>query len=122
MPAQETDFFGGVEGSKKVSDMVSADTKILSDGTVEGTLYNVDGFTAFNAGDPSEQSGHFFPLTLTGATGSKMTLKKNGRDSKTDIAYDKDLIFRVENNQTTFEVVVDENSVISLNFEKATLL
>lgn len=121
MPAQDTDFFGGIEGSKKVSDMISADTKILSDGTVTGTLYNVTGFTAFNQSDPDEQNGHFFPFTLTGAAGSKMTLKKNGADSKKDIAYDKDLIFRVDNNQTTFEVLVDDKPVIALNFEKATL-
>lgn len=108
------------EGAKKVSEMISPDTKILDDGSVEGTLYKVDGFKAFNTNNAAEQSGHFFPFTLSGEPGSKMTFKKNGVESKKDIDYDKDIVFRVEDKQTKFEVTVDGNSVIRLNFEKAT--
>ncbi len=109
------------EGSKKVSEMISPDTKILEDGSVEGTLYKVDGFKAFNTSNVAEQSGHFFPFTLSEEPGSKMTFKKNGSESKKDIDYDKDIVFRIDDNQTKFEVLVDGNSVIKLNFEKATL-
>lgn len=101
--------------------MISAETKILTDGTVEGTLHNVTGFTAFNASDPNEQSGHFFPLTLKGDAGAKMTLKNSGGKEKKDIGYDKDIIFRVQDKQTICEVLVDGNSVIKLNFAKANL-
>lgn len=121
VPEQTKSYFGGGEGDKKVSDMISPDTKILEDGSIEGTLYNVEGFKAFNTSNAAEQSGHYFPFTLTGEPGTKMTFKKNGVDRKTDISYDKDIIFRIDDNQTKFEVLVDGNSVIKLNFEKATL-
>ena len=101
--------------------MISADTKILEDGTVTGTLYNVTGFKKFNTANNAEQSGHFFPFTLSGEAGQQMTFKKNGADNKTNISYDKDIIFRIESNDTTWEVLVDGNSVITLNFKKATL-
>ena len=103
-------------GDKKVSELISADTKIMANGDVYGTLYNVEGFTDFNKGNPEEQSGHFFPFTLTGAGGSKMTFKKNGLETKTDIEYDKDIIFRINDKNTTFEVLVDGISAIKLNF------
>ncbi len=101
--------------------MISPDTKILNDGSVVGTLYNIEGFKAFNTANTTEQSGHFFPFTLKNMTGDKMTIKKNGVDTKKDISFDKDFIFRVENNKTTFEVIVDEKPAIALNFTKATL-
>lgn len=111
-------MFGGGEGDKKVSDLISADTKILEDGTVQGTLYNVTGFTRFSS-DVTKQSGHFFPFTLN-TTGSKMTFMRNGTESKKDIPFDKDIIFRVDDCRN-WEVLVDGSSVIKLDLTKATL-
>lgn len=97
--------------------MISADTKILEDGTVSGTLHNVTGFTKFSK---SEADGHFFPFTLTGDAGSKMELKKDGAEDKVkDRAYDKDIVLKVEQSQK-WEVKVDGDTKINLDFSKAT--
>ena len=47
-----------------------------------------------------------------------MTFKKNGEDSKTEIQWEENNVFRVEKNDR-FEVLVDGESVVTLNFEKA---
>ncbi len=96
--------------------MISEDTKILADGTVSGTLHEVTGFTKFST---SEADGHFFPFTLTGVAGSKMELKKDGAEDKVkDRAYDKDIVLKVEQSQK-WEVKVDGESKITLDFSKA---
>lgn len=82
-----------------------------------GTLHNIDGFTKFSS-SPSEQSGHFFPLTLT-KTGTNITVKKDGTEKKT-IEYDPDWVLRVDGKSTTFEFIIDSEPVITLNFTKAT--
>ena len=86
-------------------------------GNVSGTIKKVEGFTDFSS-EPSEQSGHYFPFTLT-TTGSKMTFKKNGSETKKDIVFDKDVIFRTEKTDT-WEVLVDGKSAVKLNFANAT--
>ena len=48
-----------------------------------------------------------------------MTFKKNGSPTKQDIAFDPDIIFRVTKNDT-FEVLIDEQSIVTFNFTKAT--
>ena len=48
-----------------------------------------------------------------------MTFKKNGSPTKQDIPFDADIIFRVTKDDT-FEVLVDENSVVTFNFKDAT--
>lgn len=95
---------------------------MLEDGSVTGTLKYVTGFTQFSTAVPSEQEGNFFPFTL-GTTGSKMTLKTNGvaKPRTTDMAFDKDIIFRVTDNSTTFTVEVDGAEVVTLNFANAKL-
>lgn len=102
--------------------MISGDTTIKSDGSVIGTLKYVSSFPEFNTNDESEQRGNFFPITLS-QTGSKMTLKKNGvaKDGKTNMNFDKDIIFRVGSKSDKFSVEVDGHEVITLNFEGATL-
>lgn len=89
---QENEPLSG-EGAKKVSDMISPDTKILDDGSVEGTLYKVTDFRAFSS-NADEQSGYFFPFALSDEGGSNMTIKKNGADVRKDIAYDKNIVLR----------------------------
>ena len=97
--------------------MVGDDLKVLKDGTVEGTFHHVDDFTDFSS-EVDEQSGYYFPFKLSG-TGTKMTFKKNEVETKKDIPFDPDIIFRVEASDT-FEVIVDGKSVVELNFAKAT--
>lgn len=64
-----------------------------------------------------EQSGYYFPFHLT-KTGTNMTFKKNGETTKDKIAFDPDIVFRVSKDDT-FEVIVDEESVVTFNFAGA---
>lgn len=119
IPAQGTDLLG-----KKVSDMISPETYVATNGAVMGTLKYVTGYTQFNASKPAEQEGYFFPLTLADGIGtkgtSKMTLMKNGIASpdETDMAYDPELLFRVAQGDK-FSVFVDDEEVITLTFAGA---
>ena len=53
-----------------------------------------------------------------------MTLKRNGVTvkDKENIQFDRDIIFRVENNAQTNTIIVDGQTVITLNFKQADLL
>lgn len=82
-----------------------------------GTLKHVTGCTGFNSEVPSEQEGYFFPFKLT-KTGTNMTFKKNKAESKKDIPWEADNVFRVTKDDT-FEVIVDGNSVVTFNFKNA---
>lgn len=64
-----------------------------------------------------EQSGYYFPFHLT-KTGTKMTFKKNGTPTKENIPFDADIIFRVVKGDT-FEVLVDDKSVVKFTFAGA---
>lgn len=48
-----------------------------------------------------------------------MTFKKNGEETKKDIAWEADNVFRITKDDT-FEVLVDGVSVVTFNFAKAT--
>lgn len=48
-----------------------------------------------------------------------MTFKKNGEETKKDIAWEAMNVFRVIKTDT-FEVIVDGESVVTFNFAKAT--
>jgi hypothetical protein len=108
-------------GSLKVSDLIGPDVKVSADGSVTGTFPYVKSFPEFSNNE-GEQSGHYFPFTLT-KKGSTMTFKKNGQENpaKTDMAWEQDNIFRVENPTDTFEVSVDGEPAVTLNFKGATL-
>ena len=101
---------------KQVSDMVGDNLIVLDDGSVQGNFHYVTGYTEFSS-DTSEQSGYYFPFHLT-KTGTNMTFKKNGVPTKEGIAFDPDIVFRVSKNDT-FEVIVDEESVVTFNFAGA---
>lgn len=103
--------------NKKISDMIGPGATVNKNGNVKATLKKVEGFTDFSSVE-KEQSGHYFPFSLT-VTGSKMTFKKNGTETKKDIPFDKDIIFRTEKTDT-WEVLVDGRSVVKLNFANAT--
>lgn len=91
---------------------------MYEDGTVTGTFKHVTGYTGFNSAVPTEQEGYFFPFTLK-KSGTTMTFKKNGVEGKKDIPWEADNVFRVTASDT-FEVLVDEASVVTFNFVKAT--
>ncbi len=114
---------GGSENhlGKEISELISPDTKILSDGSVVGTIHYVTDYVGFNESNPDEQEGYFFPVRLTGS-GSKMTLKKDGvaKEEKTGMKYDPNLILRVDGQNTVWSIEVDGNEVVKLNFTKAT--
>lgn len=87
---------------------------MYEDGSVTGTFKHVTGYTGFNETEPSEQEGYYFPFRLAKA-GEKMTFKKNGVETKKDIAWEVDNVFRVTKSDI-FEVLVDGTSVAKLNF------
>lgn len=101
---------------KQVSDMVGDNLIVLDDGSVQGNFHYVTGYTEFSS-DTSEQNGYYFPFHLT-KTGTSMTFKKNGVPTKEGIVFDPDIVFRVSKDDT-FEVIVDEESVVTFNFAGA---
>ena len=113
IPSQGQTLYG-----KRVSSLVGDDIKVFEDGTVTGTLKHVTGYTGFNEAEPEEQEGYFFPFRLS-QTGTTMTFKKNGEPGKTGIAWEADNVFRVTASDT-FEVLVDDEHVVTFNFVKAT--
>lgn len=91
--------------------------KVLEDGTVKGTFKYVTGYTGFNASEPDEQEGYFFPFSLKNS-GATMTFKKNGSPGKEGIPFEKDNVFRVTSSDT-FTVSVDDEDVITFKFNQA---
>ena len=102
---------------KQVSELVGGDLMVKADGSVVGTFHHVTGYTEFSS-EPNEQEGYYLPFHLA-KTGTRMTFKKNGSPTKQDIAFDSDIIFRVTKDDT-FEVLVDNSSVVKFNFAGAT--
>lgn len=104
---------------KSISEMVSSDTIITDDGSVVGTIRYIESFPEFS-GEKEEQSGNYFPLTLT-KPGATMSLSKNGTVIREDIPFDKDIILRVTSEDDVFAVEVDDVPVLTLNFKRALL-
>ncbi len=104
---------------KQVSELIGENVKVYADGTVTGTFPHVDGYSKFSS-KKAEQSGNFFPFTLT-KSGDTMTFIKNGTANKRNIAWESDNVFRITAPTDTFEVLVDGESVVKFNFRSATL-
>jgi len=102
---------------KQVSDLVGDDLAVKADGSVIGTFHYVSDYTEFSS-EPDEQSGYYFPFHLN-KTGTKMTFKKNGSPTKENIPFDADIVFWVAKDDT-FEVLVDDSSVVKFTFTGAT--
>ena len=102
---------------KQVSELVGDDLAVKADGSVTGTFHYVTGYSEFSS-LPGEDSGYYFPFHLT-KTGTNMTFKKNGSPTKEGIPFDPDIVFRVTKDDT-FEVVVDDASVVTFTFAGAT--
>lgn len=105
---------------KRVSSMAGNDLKVLSDGSVAGTLKKVTGFTGFSS-IKEEQSGYYFPFKLT-QSGTKMTLKKNGvaGEGKEDMSFDPEIILRITERTDKWTVEVDGAPVVTFNFKNVT--
>lgn len=112
IPSQETEWLG-----KKISDLVADDIVVEADGTVNGTIHYA-AFEAFDGVDTTNQTGHYFPFVLN-TTGTTMSLKVNGVVTKEDVPFDSEIIFRIADPSYSYEVLVDGESYISLNFAKA---
>ena len=100
-----------------MSDLVGDDLAVKDDGSVTGTFHYVSDYTEF-CSISEEQSGYYFPFHLT-KTGYTMTFKKNDSITKENIPFDADIVFRVTKNDT-FEVLVDDASVVRFTFTDAT--
>lgn len=50
-----------------------------------------------------------------------MTFKKNGEVSKENISFEKDNVFRITSKTDKFEVLVDNESVITFDFSETEL-
>lgn len=112
VPDQDTTVLG-----KLVSSLISKDTYVCENGTIHGELKYVNDYTGYSS-NPLLQSGYYFPLNLTG-TGTLMTCVKNGVITKKDVPFDSEVVLRMENPNTTFEILVDDKSVVRLNFATA---
>lgn len=95
-----------------------SDAWVGENGTVTGSFHYVTGYTGFNETVPAEQEGYFFPFTLT-KTGTTMSFLKNGAPGKTEIPWEANNVFRVTQGDT-FEIQVDGQKVVELNFSQAT--
>ena len=111
IPAAGQDLYG-----KTAGEMVT-NAQVCADGTVTGTFHYVTGYTGFNSSKASEQEGYYFPFTLA-QEGDTMTLRKNGKDSKKNIAWEANNVFRVSAGDT-FTVLVDNSEVVTFNFALA---
>ena len=108
---------------KSVGDMIVTDPAptVYTDGKVVGTFKPVTGYTGFSD-NPAEQSGYYFPFTLSGnGVGTTMTFKKNGVDNpeKTDIPWEANNVFRVTQSDT-FTILIDGHEYVTLNFADST--
>lgn len=110
-------------GNKTVPDLVSDDVEIVWNGkmgSVIGTLKHIDGWTEFNPSVPNEQSGNFFPLTLSFALRGKIiTVQRTGGQPKT--AIDRNWVLRVPDAQTVYTFTCGGEDLFSLKFSEATL-
>lgn len=110
---------GGIDG-KKVSDLIGNDVAVSwsgVNGTVNGTLKKVDGWTQFNGKVEAEQSGHFFPLSLGDQyAGKEITVI----GTKTKKAVDTEWVVRVDDcKKFTFQC--DGETILTLDFSKVVL-
>lgn len=105
---------------KQVSEMISPETYVATNGAVLGDFNYVKGYTDFSS-NLAEQEGYYFPFKLgTDITGEKMTITKNGiaTPEKTDMDFDPELVLRVT-KEDKFTIFVDDKEVVTLTFAGA---
>lgn len=100
--------------NKKVSELISADTKIRESGAVTGTLKYVKGWNAFNPSDPSEQSGYYMPVKLGDEyQGQEITVT----GTKQVKAQDTEWVLFVKDSSSTFKFESDGKEIMTLTFK-----
>lgn len=97
--------------------MIGTDINVDENGNITGTFHKVTGYTGFNSNNTSEQSGYFFPFSIL-KEGTNMTFKKNGNLTKENIPFEKNNVFKITKT-AKFEVLVDDESIITLTFNNA---
>lgn len=105
-------------GDKQVFDLIDEDVQISPEGAVTGTLKYVNDWTEFSSVE-SEQSGHYFPITLDSQYSGKMITCTGEKESK---AEDLEWVLYVKDNNSTFTFKADDGDVfLTLTFTGATL-
>lgn len=113
VPAQEQTLEGL---GKTASELISPDTSIDFLGNVTGTLKYVDGWKEFST-EPSEQSGHYFPVHLDERYAGKEITCKGKKEKK---ANDLDWVLFVEGTESTFTFECEGETILTLKFTGAT--
>lgn len=104
---------------KKVSDLIRDDVRIAENGDVTGTLLYVSEYTEFSS-NPEERSGNFFPIYLD-KDGSQLITVKDGVTRTQNMPDDKLLVIRLNSENTTVKISVDDAEITTLNFKTATI-
>lgn len=113
MPAQTQSLLG-----KKVSDLISDDTRVLADGSVVGTLKHIDSYSQFDS--KNKPSGNFFPMIL-GEQYQGEEITATGPKTKNKKVVDREWILHVEGSDSTFKFECKGKTIVTLNFKLATL-
>lgn len=110
IPEAGQDLYG------KSSEAMASGLYVCSDGTVTGTFHYLSDYEGFSS-KAAEKKGYYFPFTLT-KQGQNMTFAKNGKESKKNIKWEANNVFRITADDT-FTVSVDGKEVVTFNFTKA---
>lgn len=101
---------------KTVSELITPDTYIDFTGNVTGTLKYVDNWVAFS-NEPSEQSGHYFPVHIDDAyKGKPITCK----GTTTKMANDLDWVLLVKDKDSKFTFECEGKTILPLKFSGVT--
>lgn len=104
--------------------MIENDVRVSLTGEVTGTIKYIEGYHEFWEGRPDMQEGNYFPFRIL-KEGSTVTVKKNGGQDKggetKTVEYDPKWVLRIGEKTDKFEFLVDNESIITLDFSKATL-
>ncbi len=115
IPVQSQTLLG-----KTVSALISADTAVLADGTVVGTLKYVNDYTEYDPGNANMQKGNFFPVKLT-KSGTTLKTNVSGTEKEQAFPDDNTLVIRIPSEKTTVKISVDDSEITTLNFKAAIL-
>ncbi len=104
---------------KSVSDLIADNVKISADGSVTGNIKKVTDYTGFS-GVKAEQSGHYLPVVLDSRySGKTISCQRDSDDPKTST--DLEWVLRIPSSSTKFTFKADDEIILTLNFERATL-
>lgn len=105
--------------NKKVSELITPETTINDDGSVEGELLYVSGWEEFNPGNVEEQSGHYFPVLLTDKYKNTPITVTSKKAAKT--ASETEWVLRVSGQDATFKFEANDEELFTLKFTTTTM-